>query len=99
MVIKTYNTRAEVQLAGPISLYLEIQLDYAVNTSIRYKPKVDCLVGMRVKINGVWQGVEELRLALYDKGFTAEMLEEIQNQETGDAEYGDGGRQPVLGGA
>ena len=89
MVIKSYDTQAEVRLPGPISLYLDIQLDYVVDTSIRFKPKVDRLVAMRVKVNGEWTGCAELTLALKDSGFCTEMLETIQNRETEDAEYGD----------
>jgi hypothetical protein len=93
MVIKTYNTKAEVSFPG-ITLYLDVQIDYTVDLSRRGSPKVDELKAMRVKINDEWQGVEELALALKDRGFYQEMLEEIQGSETDNAEYGD---DPMVG--
>ncbi len=95
MAIKTYATKAEVSFPG-ITLYLEVQIDYSVDCSSRTRPpQVDELRAMRVKINGEWQGVEELTLALRNEGTRRELLEEIQGSETDNFEYGDG--DPLVG--
>lgn len=94
-MIRTYETKAEVSFPG-ITLYLEIQIDYTVDISNRERPpQVDELKAMRVKINGQWQGVEELTLALKSEGAYRELLEEIQGSETDNFEYGDG--DPMVG--
>lgn len=90
MFRKTYNTKAEVSFPG-ITLYLEVQIDYTLDISNRARPpQVDQLTAMRVKINGQWQGVEELTIALKSEGTVREWLEEIQAQETDNFEYGEG---------
>jgi hypothetical protein len=95
--IRYYNTTASVRFPAAVSLNLEVSVGYVVDTCVRYKPKVDRIVSVQFKINGVFQGVEELALCLRDSGVVAEWLEEIQNQETEDAEYGENGRQSALG--
>lgn len=95
MSIKTYQTKAEVTFPG-ITLYLDVAIDYTVDCSNRNRPpQVDELKAMRVKINGQWQGVEELTLALKSEGTYRELLEEIQGSETDNFEYGDG--DPMVG--
>lgn len=94
MAIKTYQTKAEVSFPG-ITLYLDVEIDYTVDISNRQRPpQVDELKAMRVKINGVWQGVEELTLALKSEGTRRELIEEIQGSETDNHEYGD---DPLVG--
>jgi hypothetical protein len=89
MIRKTYQTKAEVSFPG-ITLYLDVQIDYTVDISSRNRPpQVDQLTAMRVKINGQYQGVEELTVALKDSGTVQEWIEEIQQQETDDFEYGE----------
>lgn len=97
--IKYYNTQVSVRFPSAVSLNLDVAVGYVVETSIRYKPKVDRIVGVQFKINGVFIGVEELALCLRDSGVYAEWFEEIQEQETQDAEYGEGDncRQSALG--
>ena len=89
MVIKQYKTTVSVRFPGAVSLYLEANVGYVVDTSIRYKPRVDQIQSIQFKINGQFQGVEELTVALRDAGCYSELMEEIQQQETEDAEFGE----------
>ncbi len=87
MHLKTFKTQVEISYPGAVSLYLPLEIDYRVDTSQRGKPKVFSIVGFRYQINGEFKGVAELRLR---QETIDHYFEEIQEQETADAEFGEG---------